>query len=108
MYGYGTVAVFVISLCAVLGLVLAGARNTSWYRYLLAVMLGMGAGTLAADALLHLIPHVSRSINQSLDLSLLLLSHFRTHCGDHNSQYTFRKMPQFSLMGHFGNIECRH
>ncbi len=65
VYGYGMLAVFIISLCAALGLVLVRARNTSCDQYLFAVMLGLGAGTLAADAFLHLIPHVSRLIRTS-------------------------------------------
>ena len=58
VYGYGTVAVFVISVSSLIGLLIVSLRHKPAYIYVINTMLGLGVGTLVGDAMLHLIPHV--------------------------------------------------
>lgn len=58
MYGYGTLAVGFVSACVVLALIVVRWKGTKIYRYLITTMLGLAVGSLAGDALLHLIPQV--------------------------------------------------
>jgi len=60
VYGYSTVAVVIISLFPLFALFVVKLRHKSYYKYLLVLMLGLGVGSLAGDALLHLIPEVGR------------------------------------------------
>lgn len=60
MYGYGTVAVFVITVISLCGLLIVKLRHTTTYHYIVSTMLGLAIGTLVADAMLHLIPHVRK------------------------------------------------
>lgn len=57
-YGYGSVAVFVICLCSVMAvIVMPLAKNSKkCYRAVMNLFLGLAVGTLATDALLHLLP----------------------------------------------------
>lgn len=75
VYGAGTFAVFIISMCSLIGILIYPCHKTQSYNMLLAVMLGLAVGSLTADALLHLIPHVSIPmylVVVSSDLVLLL------------------------------------
>lgn len=56
VYGFGTLAVGVVSACVVLALIVVRWKGTKIYRYLITTMLGLAVGSLAGDALLHLIP----------------------------------------------------
>nr|XP_002734971.1 PREDICTED: zinc transporter ZIP12-like [Saccoglossus kowalevskii] len=55
-YGYGTLSVFIISLLAVLGLVFIPFLNNRVYKEVLQFFIALGVGSLAADALIHLMP----------------------------------------------------
>ena len=61
VYGYGTLAVLVESLCALLGLIIIKFRKTAAYKYILTVMLGLSVSTMCGDAILHLIPKVCKA-----------------------------------------------
>jgi len=58
VYGYGTLAVVVISLLALLGALLIPCLHSEVIQYVLTVFVGLGVGTLLSDAILHLIPQV--------------------------------------------------
>ncbi|XP_070558927.1 zinc transporter ZIP12-like isoform X2 [Ptychodera flava] len=55
-YGYGTLAVFIISLLSILGVVFLPVLANAVYDGFLQLFIGLGIGALAGDALLHLIP----------------------------------------------------
>ncbi|CAH1775210.1 unnamed protein product [Owenia fusiformis] len=55
-YGYGTLSVFIISLCAMLGIFTVPCLRTNTYRYVMTTFVALAVGTMAGDALLHLIP----------------------------------------------------
>lgn len=58
-YGYGTVAVFIVCLCAIGAILFIPLANTiclNTFDYVLAVFLGLAVGTLVSDAILHLFP----------------------------------------------------
>uniref|UniRef100_T1IZF6 EF-hand domain-containing protein n=1 Tax=Strigamia maritima TaxID=126957 RepID=T1IZF6_STRMM len=56
VYGYGTVTVFIISLCSLLGVVLMPIKHSHLYKYLMLCLIALAFGTLTGDALMHLIP----------------------------------------------------
>jgi len=58
VYGYGTLALFIISLCSMFGMIIVRWQGKPAYKYIMATMLGLGVGSMAGDALLHLIPQV--------------------------------------------------
>jgi len=58
VYGYGTAAVFVITVISLLGLLIVNLRTTDVWYHLVNTILGLAIGTLVGDAMLHLIPHV--------------------------------------------------
>jgi len=58
VYGYGSAAIFVITVASLCGLLIVRIRTTAAYYHLINLMLGLGIGTLVGDAFLHLIPHV--------------------------------------------------
>ena len=72
-YGYGTLSVVLISLCAPLGLIVVRWSETTAYKYIMATMLGAAGGSLSGDALLHLIPHVSPAAKRTQFFPLLYL-----------------------------------
>ncbi|KAK6183457.1 hypothetical protein SNE40_010936 [Patella caerulea] len=55
-YGYSTLAVFIITLCALFGAILYPFSKNRCYEGFMAVFMGLAVGTLTSDALLHLIP----------------------------------------------------
>jgi hypothetical protein len=60
VYGYSTLAVFIICLVPLIGLTIVKFQHSPAYKYILVVMLGLGVGSLAGDVFLHLIPQVSQ------------------------------------------------
>lgn len=54
---YSIIAVVVISACGLLGLAVIPVMNKSFYQPLLQFLVALAVGTLAGDALLHLLPH---------------------------------------------------
>ncbi|OQV21611.1 Zinc transporter ZIP12 [Hypsibius exemplaris] len=55
-YGYGTVAVVIVSLISVVGILFIPLFKRSIYEYALQGFIALGVGTLSGDALLHLLP----------------------------------------------------
>ncbi|CAH1775921.1 unnamed protein product [Owenia fusiformis] len=56
IYGFGTLAVFIISLASLGGTCIIGYRNKPVFDYILSFMLALGFAALSGDAFLHLIP----------------------------------------------------
>lgn len=54
---YSTLAVILISACGVLGLAVIPVMQKKFYQPLLQFLVALAVGTLAGDALLHLLPH---------------------------------------------------
>lgn len=54
---YSNIAVLLISLCGVLGLAVIPIMKKRYYQQLLQFLVALAVGTLAGDALLHLLPH---------------------------------------------------
>lgn len=62
MWGYGFLAVTIISLVSLLGVATIPFVGRAMYKKVLALMVALAVGTLAGDAVLHLIPHVSEGL----------------------------------------------
>ena len=60
-FGYGTIAIVIISLASLVGVIFIPCLNGQLYRDFLAVFIALGVGTLSADAMLHLLPAVSKT-----------------------------------------------
>lgn len=58
LYGYGTLAVFIISLCSLVGVLLLPCLARYAYYYIMMGFIGLSFGTMTGDAMLHLIPQV--------------------------------------------------
>jgi len=50
-------SIFVISLCSLLGIIIIPFMQQIFYQHLLQFLVALAVGTLAGDALLHLLPH---------------------------------------------------
>ncbi|CAG2173437.1 unnamed protein product [Oppiella nova] len=57
LYGYSSLAVLIISLTAIIGIFILPILSKHSYNYVMVCFIGLSFGTLAGDALLHLIPH---------------------------------------------------
>ena len=66
-------SVVAVTLCAPLGLVIVNWSQTAGYKFIMATMLGLAVGALVGDALMHLIPHVSRHSQDATSSSFLKL-----------------------------------
>ena len=70
------ISVFVINLGSLLGLFASPIIKKKWFSLLLLFVISMGVGVLAGDGILHLLPHVSKRLQEMLVLFL------RTHAFD--------------------------
>ncbi|KAK9679790.1 ZIP Zinc transporter [Popillia japonica] len=61
MWWYSNGVVFLISACGVLGLAVIPIMQKRFYEQLLQFLVALAVGTLAGDALLHLLPHAMTS-----------------------------------------------
>jgi len=52
-------SIFIISLCSLLGVVIIPFMQQIFYQHLLQFLIALAIGTLAGDALLHLLPHAT-------------------------------------------------
>ena len=59
-----TTAILLISLCGVLGVLVIPVMQRVFYQHLLQFLVAMAVGTLAGDALLHLLPHALLAVHQ--------------------------------------------
>ncbi len=59
VWGYGFLAVFLISLCAFAGLAVLPCLSSSLYEKAIQMLIALAVATLSGDAILHLIPQVS-------------------------------------------------
>ncbi|XP_001641064.3 metal cation symporter ZIP14 isoform X2 [Nematostella vectensis] len=57
VWGYGFLAVTIISLVSILGVVTIPLMDKTFYKKVLALLVSLAVGTLAGDGVLHLIPH---------------------------------------------------
>lgn len=61
---YSNLAVLLISLCGILGLAVIPIMQKRYYQQLLQFLVALAVGTLAGDALLHLLPHAMSPSNE--------------------------------------------
>ena len=62
VWGYGIIAVTVISLTSLVGVATIPFFGKKMYKKILATLVALAVGTLAGDSLLHLLPHVQTSL----------------------------------------------
>ncbi|XP_046327025.2 zinc transporter ZIP6-like [Haliotis rufescens] len=58
VYGYSSLAVFIISLCSLVGVLFVKVSKGKTGNYVMASMLALAVGNLCGDAVLHLVPEV--------------------------------------------------
>lgn len=56
MYGYSSLAVLIISVGSIFGVILLPISSKALHEYVMMCFIGLAFGTLAGDAMLHLIP----------------------------------------------------
>ena len=59
VWGYGLLSITVISLLSLSVISMIPCLKKSFYHIVMAYLIALAVGTLAGDAMLHLIPHVS-------------------------------------------------
>lgn len=59
-YGYGFLAVFIVSALSLVGILAVPCINKGIFPYVLALFTALAVGTLFGDAMFHLIPSVCR------------------------------------------------
>lgn len=63
---YSTIALIGISLCGLMGVVVIPIVEKNYYFYVLQFFMALAVGTLAGDALLHLLPHAMRTTSDDM------------------------------------------
>ena len=63
VWGYGFLAVTIISLTSLVGVATIPFFGKSMYKKILATLVALAVGTLVGDSLLHLMPHVWKSLS---------------------------------------------
>ncbi len=58
VYGWGTLAVFLVTLGSMVGIVIVPLTGARVYTGLMHLLIALAVSTLSGDALLHLIPEV--------------------------------------------------
>lgn len=56
---YASLSIIIASLCGLLGVAVIPCMERRYYQHVLQFFVALAVGTLAGDALLHLLPHVS-------------------------------------------------
>lgn len=97
LYGYSSLAVFVISLCALGGIFILPIMTKSVYHYVMMGFIGLSFGTMASDSLLHLVPQ-----------ALGLHSHDAEISSDRDAEVNFENIPFYiwKQLGVLGAIYC--
>lgn len=54
---YATISIVIISMCGLVGVAIVPLTKSSSYDYILMFLVAVAVGTLAGDALMHLLPH---------------------------------------------------
>lgn len=57
---YATLSILGTSLCGLLGVAVIPCMEKQYYNSILQFLVALAVGTLAGDALLHLLPHVTK------------------------------------------------
>lgn len=65
---YSTLAIFLVSLCGLLGIAVIPIMDMHFYHHALQFLVALAVGTLAGDALLHLMPHAMMPLHKGQDL----------------------------------------
>lgn len=58
---YSTLSILGVSLCGLLGVAVIPCMDKRFYSQMLQFLVSLAVGTLTGDALLHLLPHVSKT-----------------------------------------------
>ncbi|CAN7983620.1 unnamed protein product [Ixodes hexagonus] len=106
LYGYGTLAVFIISLCSLVGVLLLPCLARYAYYYIMMGFIGLSFGTMTGDAMLHLIPQIlglhSHDAGEQHGGHLHLHSHGHDHGhGDEEELVPSYFWKQLGLIGAF-------
>ncbi|KAH7945257.1 hypothetical protein HPB49_008671 [Dermacentor silvarum] len=97
VYGYGTLSVFIISLCSLMGVLLLPCLARHAYYYIMMGFIGLSFGTMTGDAFLHLIPQVLGLHSHDADQGAGGHSHAHSH--DHDSLVPEYMWKQLGLIG---------
>lgn len=97
LYGYGTLSVFIISLCSLMGVLLLPCLARHAYYYIMMGFIGLSFGTMTGDAFLHLIPQVLGLHSHDADQGAGGHSHAHSH--DHDSLVPEYIWKQLGLIG---------
>lgn len=65
---YSTLSIIGVSLCGLLGVAVIPIMEKHFYHHVLQFLVALAVGTLAGDALLHLLPHAMMPIHEDQDL----------------------------------------
>ncbi|XP_037516370.1 zinc transporter ZIP10 [Rhipicephalus sanguineus] len=97
LYGYGTLSVFIISLCSLMGVLLLPCLARHAYYYIMMGFIGLSFGTMTGDAFLHLIPQVLGLHSHDSDHGSE--GHSHSHGHDHDSLVPEYMWKQLGLIG---------
>lgn len=95
LYGYGTLSVFIISLCSLMGVLLLPCLARHAYYYIMMGFIGLSFGTMTGDAFLHLIPQVLGLHSHDAEHG----SEGHSHSHDHDSLVPEYMWKQLGLIG---------
>lgn len=65
---YSTFAIFLVSLCGLLGIAVIPIMDKHIYTHAVQFLVALAVGTLAGDALLHLMPHAMLQLHEDQDM----------------------------------------
>ncbi len=65
---YSTLAIVLVSLCGLLGIAVIPIMDMHFYHHALQFLVALAVGTLAGDALLHLMPHSMMKLHEDQDM----------------------------------------
>jgi len=58
---YAFISVFACGILGLVGVAIIPFMNSRYYKYIIQYLVSLAVGTMTGDALLHLLPHVSRA-----------------------------------------------